>query len=148
MNKTNFFGLGVFVCLFNNDLNKILLLERNDEKQKKWGAKWGNVGGKIEFREYSKEACIRETKEEINIILDSTKLNLVLIKETPYFTPNYHAIHFVYATKIDENTEIKINSESNSYSWFDIDNLPDNMLDEKEFIINILTRYKRGYKIE
>ena len=43
------FGLGVFCMIFNKDFSKILLVKRNEEKRKKYGADWGNIGGRIEF---------------------------------------------------------------------------------------------------
>jgi hypothetical protein len=38
MEKPTRFGLGVFVCIFNRDFSKILLLKRNEEKRKTWDA--------------------------------------------------------------------------------------------------------------
>jgi len=68
------FGLGVFVLIFNKDFSKILLIKRNEEKRNKFGADWGNIGGKIEFRETSAQACAREIKEEIGLNLNPKKL--------------------------------------------------------------------------
>lgn len=135
------FGLGVIICLFNKDFSKILLLKRNEEKRKKAGADWGNVGGRVELGEKLIDACLREAKEEIGIELNPDGLKLIEVKETPYMTDVFHAIHFVYAAVIDENTEIILNfnsvNESEEYKWFDLRELPDKTLDPKEHLINL-----------
>ncbi len=129
------FGLGVFVCVFNKDFSKILLVKRNEEKRKKHGADWGNIGGKIEIGETSVQAGAREIKEEIGLKLKPSDLFLLQIKEQPNYHPTIHGIQFIYATQIDENTRIMINHEAEEYKWFDMKNLPEKMLDPKQEII-------------
>jgi len=131
------FGLGVFVCTFNSDFSKILLVKRNEEKRKKWNADWGNIGGKIEFGETSMDACIREAKEETGLNLNKNNIKLLYVKETPHFLEAVHALHFVYATAIDEKEKITVNNEADGYQWFDVINLPDRMIDKKEDILQI-----------
>lgn len=136
------FGLGVYICIFNEDISKILFVKRNKEKRTKQRADWGNIGGKIEPGETSKESCLRETKEETGLKLDKNNINLIEVKELPNFHPEWHGIQFIYAVKINENTKIKINDESESFKWFSLDNLPESMLDKKEDIISIAERFK------
>ena len=131
------FGLGVIVCIFNRDFSKILLLKRNEEKRKKNKADWGNVGGKVNLGELLIDACLREAKEEIGVNINPEKLKLIDIKETPYLSDIFHAIHFVYATTLDENQKITINNESEEFKWFRLDSLPDKMFDSKEYIIKL-----------
>ena len=140
MSGKNIVGLGVFVCIFNKDFSKIMLIRRNAEKRKRWGADWSNVGGKIEFGEESKQACIREVKEETRLKINHRNLTLIDVKETPHFLPHVHAIHFVYATTINEGSKIILNSESDGYGWFSIKKLPDKLLDSKKDILNWRTR--------
>lgn len=129
------FGLGVIIFIMNKEFSKILLLKRNAQKRKRNGLDWGNVGGRVEFGEYLSEACIREAKEEIGINIDSKNLKLIEVKETPHMTKTIHAIHFVYATILDEKEKITLNNESEEYGWFDLKNLPDKTLDSKETLI-------------
>jgi 8-oxo-dGTP pyrophosphatase MutT (NUDIX family) len=136
MNKTKF-GLGVFVCIFNTDFSKIMLLKRNKEKIIEYGCDWGNVGGKIELGETSAEACLREAKEECGLNLnkkDTVLISVLEFPDNPYYK-EYHVIQFVYSLTISEKTKITINSESDSFQWFDINSLPDKMLDTKEDIL-------------
>lgn len=129
------FGLGVFCMIFNKDFSKILLVKRNEEKRKKFGADWGNIGGKIEFGEKSIQAVTREIKEEIGVKLNPKKLKLLEIKEMPNFFIDVHGIQFIYATSINEKEKIIINDESDEYRWFNIKNLPDKMIDSKKDIL-------------
>ena len=135
------FGLGVIICIFNRDFSKMLLLKRNEEKRKKCGADWGNVGGRVELGETLVDACLREAKEEIGVDLNPEKLKLIEIKETPYLTDVFHAIHFVYATVIEEDEKIILNfdcdNESEEYKWFDLKELPDKTIDPKEYLIKL-----------
>jgi ADP-ribose pyrophosphatase YjhB (NUDIX family) len=135
MRETNRFGLGVIVCVFNKQFSKLLLVKRNKEKRRRWGATWGNIGGKIEFGEASLQSAIRELKEETGIKLEPAALKLISVKETPNLFPHWHGAHFVYAAAIDERTKIIVNYESDSYEWFSINKLPHSILDEKSDII-------------
>ena len=140
MNDNNRFGLGAFVCIFNRDYSKILLLYRNAEKRERWGAKWGNIGGVVEFGETSLQAVVREAKEEIGVKIAESDLKLIRIKETLNFMPHLQAVHFVYATALDESTKITLNAgsktaESEGYEWFRVDKIPDSTLDPVEDIM-------------
>jgi len=143
------FGLGVIICIFNRDFSKIFLIKRNEEKRKKCGADWGNVGGRVELGELLMDACLREAKEEIGINLNPEKLKLIEIKETPYLTDIFHAIHFVYATILDENEKIVLNfscnNESEEYGWFDLKDLPDKTLDPKKYLIKLSIIAKKKF---
>ncbi len=136
MRERKTFGLGVFVCIFNKDFSKIMLTRLNAAKRKRWGAEWSNVGGKIEFGEDSKQACIREANEETGLNINPKDLTLIDIKEAPNLLPHLHAIHFVYATTIRESSKIILNYESDSYGWFSFKKLPKGMFDSKKDILN------------
>jgi ADP-ribose pyrophosphatase YjhB (NUDIX family) len=131
------YGLGVYTCVFNKELTKILLLKRNKEKIEKYGYIWGNVGGVMDFGEYSIDAAIREAREEIGLDFKKEDLRLIKIKELPNYHKDVHSIQFIYSVCIDEKTLIKINEESEEAKWFDINNLPLNMIDSKEQILKI-----------
>jgi ADP-ribose pyrophosphatase YjhB (NUDIX family) len=134
--KDRKFGLGVLICIFNKDFSKILLVKRNQEKRNK-NKDWGFVGGRVELGEKLVDACIRESREEIGIRFSPENLKLIEIKETPYLTQMFHAIHFIYATVLDENEKITLNEESDEYKWFKLKKLPQQTIDSKEHIIEL-----------
>jgi 8-oxo-dGTP diphosphatase len=139
------FGIGVLISIFNKDLSKILLIKRNEEKRNKNKADWGSVGGRVDLGEKLLDACIREAREEIGIALNPEKLRLIHIKETPYLTDIFHAIHFIYATILDETENIIINHESEEYRWFNLDELPNSTLDTKEDLLKLNTLAKKEF---
>jgi ADP-ribose pyrophosphatase YjhB (NUDIX family) len=134
------FGLGVIVCVFNRDFSKILLLKRNEEKRKKGVGEWGNIGGRIEFGEMSREASVREAREETGLELKPENLKLIEVLENPKIGPGWHAVHFVYSINIDENCPVCINQESDECGWFSINKLPEKMIDSKEFILDVIKK--------
>lgn len=145
-NKDMKFSLSTFVFIFNKDFSKILLIKRNEEKRKKWGFDWGIVGGKIEPGESSIEAIIREISEEVGLSLKAEQLKLIDCEERPskIHTPG---VHFIYSVIIDEEIEIRLNSESDEYDWFKIEELPTSMADSKEKIISVLEKVKTNLLI-
>jgi 8-oxo-dGTP pyrophosphatase MutT (NUDIX family) len=129
-NEKKQMGLATFTCIFNRDLSKILLLKRNKEKLEKYGIAWGNIGGKVEVGELTKNAAVREIKEEIGVEVSPRDLYLIEIKEDIHSFKQFHAVFFIYATAIDESSNIIINNESESYCWFSLDNLPEGRSNE------------------
>lgn len=138
------FGLGSIIYVFNKDLSKVLLLKLNETKRSKFGADWGNVGGKINLGETSLENCIREAEEEIGVTFKPGDLKLLYVKENPNFFNRVHGVQFVYATSINEQTPIAISSEVDSYQWFGLSNLPDRTLDTKEDFYNAVNLFNRN----
>ena len=139
------FGLGVVIIILNRDFSKIFLLKRNEEKRKRNGSDWGNVGGRVELGEKLIAACIREAKEEIGVMFNPEILKLIDIKETPYLTEVFHAIHFFYATIMDEDEKIILNEESDEYGWFEIKNLPEKTLDSYDELVRLSNLAKKTF---
>jgi len=126
----------VFLYIFNKDFSKILLIKRNKEKREKWGFDWGTVGGKIEMGENSREACLREVKEEIGLEIEED-LNFAFFEEKSKEDRDL-IVHFFYSVSVDENTEIKLNKEADEFRWFNVENLPESMIDTEEHIRKVL----------
>jgi len=145
--KNKRFGLGVIVCIFNNDFSRIFLLKRNKEKRDLNKANWGNPGGRVKWGEKLVEACVREVKEESGIDLDLKQLKLLNIKEITEnsIAPAVHFLQFIYATKIDQIEEIILNEESEDYGWFDLKELPNKTLDSKEALIKLSIDAKKRF---
>lgn len=136
------FGLGTVLYIFNQNFSKVLLLRLNETKRVRFGADWGNVGGKINIGETSLENCIRESEEEIGIRFKPRDLKLLYVKEIPNFFNKVHAVQFVYGTAIYEQTPINLGHEVDSYQWFRLPNLPKRTLDTKENFYNVQSRLR------
>lgn len=141
------FGLGVIVCIFNIDFSEILFLRRNKAKRNLNKADWGNLGGRVEWGEKLIDACVREVKEESGINLDPKQLKLLDIKETTEnpIAPTVHFLQFIYATRIDKTEEIILNEESEEYGWFNLKELPERILDSKEYLIKLSIMAKKKF---
>ena len=124
-------------------------MKRNEEKRNRNKADWGNVGGRVELGEKLVDACLREDKEEIGVNLNPEKLKLIEVKETPYLTDIFHAIHFIYAGILDENEKIILNfngePESDEYKWFNLKKLPDKTIDPKDDLIKLSIAAKKKF---
>jgi len=122
------YGVGVFVFIFNKDFSKVLLIKRNQEKREKYGFAWGTPGGKLELGEYSLDGAVREVREETGINLDKKSVKLLEMMELPNFTESVHGFAFKYGAIADEKLEVKLNEESDEHKWFDVNNLPEDMI--------------------
>lgn len=73
-----------------NENNEILLQKRSRFKRIN-PSKWGICGGKVNFNETTLDAGIRETREEIGIILNKDELRLLTMdtNQNEYFTTYY-----------------------------------------------------------
>jgi 8-oxo-dGTP pyrophosphatase MutT (NUDIX family) len=138
---------GAYICVFNQDCSKILLLKRSGGKHGRQRGKWGNVGGSIEPGESPVKACVREAKEETGISLRPEDLVSVCVKRTPESGQPKFAVHF-YAASIDENTRIVLSDESDGCEWCDVDNLPERMLDSKKDILSYRAFAKRAFAMK
>ena len=106
--------------LLINDKNQLLVLRRANY-MKNFGGKWGVVGGSIENNESSKDAIIREIKEETGY-----KLTWNEEHEMKFLTSKVHqngASTDYWLIKLEIDPEINISREHSKYEWIDINNI-------------------------
>ena len=106
--------------LLINDKNQLLILRRANY-MKNFGGKWGVVGGSIEKNESSKDAIIREIKEETGY-----KLTWNEEHEMKFLTSKVHqngASTDYWLIKLEIDPEINISREHSKYEWLDINNI-------------------------
>lgn len=117
-----------------NDKGQILLQKRCNTGY--MDGKYALVAGHLEKNESLLNGVIREVKEEINVILNKNNVEFVcMIRDgkncdyiNTYFKYQNHNIKF-------QNLEPEKCSE---LKWFDIDNLPDNIIpNDKRAIVNM-----------
>lgn len=100
--------------------DKILILRRANY-MKRFGGKWGFIGGSIEDKDKnSKEAIKREIKEETGYELtwnEEYEAKLFdKIKHQDGSTTEY------WIVKLESEPEIKISREHSKYEWYEIEN--------------------------
>lgn len=127
--------------LFNQDMNKIILVENNYLYKEKNISVWGLPKGILESNETFNECAMREIYEE-------TGIKISLRRNIPYIKMNGN---YYFPIKIDDNEIYKLESrdkkEIRGVRWFSIKN---NKIDEsiklnkdlKSFINNYLYRAK------
>ena len=121
-------------AIIENDKGQILLQSRADRN------KWGLPGGCQEVGESFKETIIREIKEETNLDVKMSDLDIIDIvsgssRKNSY--PNGDVVYnntVLYLIKNYTGT-LKWNKESKEMKFFNIDNLPSNQNDAD--LINI-----------
>jgi mutator protein MutT len=103
---------------FDNNIQNIVLAM----KKRGFGInKWNGVGGKVESGETIEQAAIRETEEEIAVIIkDISKV----AELTFYFSdnPDWNQIVHVYFTENWEGDPVE--SEEMKPQWYTIDSIP------------------------
>ena len=109
--------------LINKDTDEILLLQRAGYL-KLFGGKWGFIGGSIENSDKSsKDALIREIKEETGIELSFNEKNSIKSfgKQEHLGGPNDDIVvsdteYFII--ELETKPEIKLSREHSRYKWF------------------------------
>ena len=133
-------GVGVLIVVDN----KVLLGHRVDNKTDTGGiyepGSWTCPGGKQEYDETIFECAIRETKEETNLDLDISSLQL--FDATDDIQPNKHYVTLdVLATKYSGELKVMEPEKIDKWEWFDLDDLPENIYSPSKKEID---NYKKG----
>ena len=132
--------------IIRNEEGKILLQERTDRN------KWGLPGGCQELGEDLKITAIREAKEETGLDIDLKQLILIdtLSGETRKNSyPNGDIVYnntslYLVNVSNDQIKYLKGDSETKKLEFFDIDDIPSNIMDED--LIKAYKNYLRDNK--
>lgn len=127
-----------------NPDDELLLLQRAGYV-KKFGGKWGFVGGSIDNKDKSpKDALIREIKEETGIELTFNENHAIkqlykknhlnndgeVISDTEYFI-----------VELESKPEVKLSREHSRYKWFDRNSIKEKQNKCVPDVFNIIQRY-------
>jgi len=133
--------------LVNTD-NQILILRRANYMKQFPGA-WGFVGGSIDKKDNSsKDAIIREIKEETGIELTDNEIKNMFLIETHQHLGGNNDEKIVSDTeywlvKLDSNPEIKISREHSKYEWINEEEIKER---KRNFISDVFHYIEKYYK--
>lgn len=110
-------------CILVSPDDKILILRRANY-MKKFGGKWGFVGGSIEDKDKdSKAAAKREIKEETGWELTWNEEHEMKMFDKINHQDNSSTEYWLI--KLETEPEIKISREHSKYEWYEIENNKD-----------------------
>ncbi len=110
--------LGIGVLITKDD--QVLLMRRRNAHG---DGTWSTVGGHLEYGESPQECAIRETKEEIDVII--TDVTFLAITNDVFEVPEMHYVTIWMAGRYVSG-EPKINvHEKSAIGWFSWDGLPE-----------------------
>ena len=134
---------GVSVIFYNEQ--KEILLQKRNEKQKRWGL----PGGLMELGESTKECALREVKEELGWTLSAEDLVLQEVYSgKDYFVTadngdEFFVVTTVYVCQNFPKEAILLNEESLEIAWFKQQNFPENIpVSYKEALLDFFSQEK------
>ncbi|HYC34367.1 MAG TPA: NUDIX domain-containing protein [Candidatus Paceibacterota bacterium] len=113
--------------IFNSILDKVLLMHKS--RPASLAGKVNGLGGKLEGDEDLYECIMREVKEESD--LDTKKDKWIYVGEK--YAPNWHVATFCYVYEGDMSDAKSM--EDQPVEWFDVRNLPENVMSNLTWII-------------
>ena len=136
-------GVGLGVIIFNRN-NDILLILRNSDKNKadsdmRLEGTWTLPAGKVKYGETILEAAKRKVKEETNLTINDLEIISIADDINEY-------AHFVTIGLVARSITGEINlgdtEEHIDYNYFKINELPENLCEPSEKIINNYKKIK------
>ena len=116
--------VGVGVLLYNSK-GKILLGKRLG----RWTGLYCAPGGKLEYNETVAECASRELLEEAGISIESSEFRTTKFVDEPYDDGDHWITFFAEAVVSDDVEHRNMEPDkSEGWEWFDVNNLPDNLL--------------------
>lgn len=123
MSTTNFPKVGLGVLIFNSN-NQILLGKRRNAHG---ASSWGPPGGHLEYEEGLEECAIRETLEEIGLIIENPKF--LAITNDIFKTENKHYVSIFMKAHLSDGQIVR-NLEPHkveNWEWFHVNDLPNHL---------------------
>ena len=113
-------------CLIIRHGSQILLIKRSDTTEV-WPSFWAFPGGKLDDGELFREAAIRETREEIGIIINPIDIKQEVMVAHRTIT----GVKTIYVGQVEiyENSPAILESDlASDLAWFPITELPSPMI--------------------
>lgn len=118
----------VFPLIFKNDGEKTKILLHRRENTGYQDGKWDIAGsGHVDEDESAKSAAVRECREELGIDVEIKDLTFVHLSHR-FSNRIYYDIYFAVG-KYDGEPSIMEREKCSELDWFNIDNLPDDIIE-------------------
>lgn len=123
----------IVMLLRNNDGKTEVLLQRRQNTGFADGMWDFSCSGHVEHGESMSESAVREAGEELGIAIqpDKVKFFAFLHKREKDIDLTYYYAYFV-CTEYDGKPRIAEPDKCSELKWFDIDNLPDDLIDDRK----------------
>lgn len=139
----NIFALPIYVGIILRKDNKVFLVKRINTQ---WASGyWNFPGGLVEEGETAQQAAVRETREEVGVIVCPDDFQLVHVIHIHASASNTNDILGLYFIS-NSWTGTPINNEPHRHSeigWFSLDQLPKNITEHALLAIDGLTSGKQ-----
>ncbi|MBD3273263.1 NUDIX domain-containing protein [Candidatus Dependentiae bacterium] len=129
-----------FVAVMLRKGNKIILGKRIKNG-------WGNgeytlPGGKLDGQETIRQACAREVKEELGVLVKPQDIKVLHVMHV-FSKDNFEGIGFFLETEKWEGEPKNIETHIHeSIGWYDLNNLPENMVGELKLALEKIRKNK------
>ena len=125
----------VFPLILETDGQKTRILLHRRQNTGYQDGKWDIAGGgHVDEGETAKSALVRECKEELGIVVKNEDLTFVHLSHR-FSNKTYYDIYF-FVNKYDGVPAIKEPDKCSALNWFDIDSLPDDMVECRKIVIH------------
>jgi len=104
----------------NTDI-EILLIKRANEPFKNYLAL---PGGFVDYNEDPAEGCLRELKEECNLV--GEKIEFLTVRSNPNRDPRKHIVSIVYLVNVDEKSEPKAGDDAKDAKFYNFNEIMNN----------------------
>lgn len=99
---------------------------------------WDVISGHVEAMEYLRDAVAREAKEEIDITINPTDLNFLMLSHNKIAADQMYYNVFFTTDKFAGQPRMLETHKHTELKWFPIDKLPDNIVKDRRIALEHL----------
>jgi len=104
---------------------------------------WALPGGHLEFLERADECICRELKEELDLNIKPSQIELIAITDDLQQKENIHYVHITFRINIGNQEPKNLETDKCSgFDWFSLDKLPKSIFGPHQKILNTINSGK------